>query len=387
MRNTLPAMSYVQTGLVSLAGHVGVGVEGSNATVQGDDKYHTNSANNLALPSMDPYGPATRWFDVFSRGTKDCQWTASPWVDWVKLSQSTGTVGPNGPDTRVYVSIDWASAPKAPYSSTININVTTPCRGLDRFGYASPMVQVPVNIRSVTSNFTNGFVESDGHIAITGSHYRAIIPPSKPSKDSTNVTYHKFTSYGRTGSGVGLIPQNTEKLSVEAAPALEYDLYFFSNSTAANVTVYISPALNYLGDWNPLEYAVALYPKGATAPPTLVRPVGATIGGDMPVGWGYAVADSVWGHTGNYTTSSFKVPQEGAYTLRFWALMPGIVVQKIIVDMGGVRPSYFGPPESFLVGRDAVGGYKQGSYLDEVDTLGGSRGNGKGKGKGKKTKL
>ncbi|KAK3689538.1 hypothetical protein B0T22DRAFT_427876 [Podospora appendiculata] len=371
MRNTLPAMTYVQTALVSLAGHVGVGVEGLNATVQGDDKYHSNSGNNLALPPMDPYGPVTRWFDIFSRGTKDCTWTASPEQPWVKLSQSTGVVGPKGSDTRVYVSVDWASAPKAPYSGTININFTTPCQGLDRYGYAAPKVQLPVSIRAVASNFTQGFVESDGHVAISGSHFKAIIPPASASSDNTNVTYHKFVNYGRSGSGVGLWPLNTEKLTVATAPALEYDLYLFTNSTAANVTVYMSPALNYLGDWNPLEYGIALYPKSEAAPtnPTLVRPVGVTVGANMPAGWGYAAADSIWGKTGNYTTSRFAVPQEGAYTLRIWALMPGIVVQKVVVDLGGVRPSFFGPPESFLVGRDIVGKYDQTSFLSEADTI------------------
>jgi hypothetical protein len=37
--------------------------------------------------------------------------------------------------------------------------------------------------------------------------------------------------------------------------------------------------------------------------------------------------------------------------LRVWALMPGVVVQKVVVDLGGVRASYLGPPESWFVGK------------------------------------
>jgi hypothetical protein len=391
MRNTLPAMTYVQTQFPSLAGHVGVGVEGSNATVQGDDKWHTNSGNNLAVPPMDPYGPVSRYFDVFARGTNSCTWAAAPWQPWLKLSQYNGTVGPNGSDARVFITVDWANAPKAPNSTVVNINITTPCRGLDRYGYPAPMVTVPVNLRTVPSNFTRGFIESDGHVAIEGPHYQAIVPASgtPPSnstglakrflgaktekRDTSNITYHTFANYGRTSGGVGLWPLDTEKLTIETAPALEYSLYLFSNSSAANVTVYISPSQNYLGDNNPLQYGIALYPANSPVPkPTIVRPVGNTVGANMPDGWGYAVADAVWGHTGNYTTSRFNVTQEGAYTLRIWALLPSIVVQKVIVDMGGVRPSYLGPPESFLLGRDKLGVYNQTSVENGVGVVGGS---------------
>ncbi|KAL1869459.1 hypothetical protein VTK73DRAFT_3074 [Phialemonium thermophilum] len=409
MRNTLPAMSYVQTAFPSLAGHVGVGVEGSNATVQGDDKWHANSGNSLAVPPMDPYGPVTRWFDVFSRGTNSCAWNAAPWVPWVKLSQYNGTVGgSDGQDARVFISIDWENAPKGPNTTVVNINVTTPCRSFDKYGYPEPTIQVPVQIRSVPDNFTKGFVESDGHVAIEGPHFQAIVPPSggasanstssngtvsklrrffhgnaasaeRPTAkraDSEEITYHVLESYGRTSGGVSLWPQNLEKLSLDAAPALEYSLYLFSNTSAANVTLYISPSQNYLGDGTPLEYGIALFPAGDPQPkPTLVRPVGNTVGTGMPDGWGYAVADGVWGHVGNYTTSRFAVDREGAYTLRVWCLLPSIVVQKIVVDLGGVRPSYLGPPESFLLSRDVAGEYNQTSYINEVDTLGGA-GNG-----------
>jgi len=81
-------------------------------------------------------------------------------------------------------------------------------------------------------------------------------------------------------------------------------------------------------------------------------------GGDYPKGWNQAVADGVWGMgSGNSTTTKHDLGKKGKHTLRIWAVEPGVVVQKIVVDLGGVRGSYLGPPESFRVGVDKVGGY------------------------------
>jgi hypothetical protein len=32
--------------------------------------------------------------------------------------------------------------------------------------------------------------------------------------------------------------------------------------------------------------------------------------------------------------------------LKLWHVTPGVVVERIIIDAGGLRPSYLGPPES-----------------------------------------
>ncbi|KAF6843712.1 immunoglobulin i-set domain-containing protein [Colletotrichum musicola] len=385
MRNTLPDMRFVQTAFPSLGGEIGVGVEGSNASVQGDDKWHTNSGNDLTTPPLDPYGAITRYFEVFTRGTQACEWNASPWQPYVKLSQYNGTVGgDNGTDTRVYVTIDWENAPRAPNTTQVYVNITTPCRGLERYAGPGQRVIIPVVNRAVPSNFTEGFVESDGHVSIEGPHYQRILSPSASNSSSSGnstsnrqVKYHVFENYGRTMGGVGLYPPETEKLELSEAPALEYNLYLFTNTSKANVTLYISPAANYLGDGNPLEYGISLAPSGGgTGPePKLVQPVGRTEGQNMPEGWGYAVGDAVWGLTGNFTTTTFNVTQEGAYTLRIWALLPNIVVQKIVVDLGGVRKSYLGPPESFLLGRDEQGVYNQTTFVNTPGVLGG-HGNG-----------
>lgn len=364
MRNVLPAMAYVQSAVSSIAGNVGIAVEGLNASIPGDDRYHSNSGNTLVLPPLDPYGPSTRWFDVFSRGTRDCDWTAKTDISWVKLSKSQGTVGPgNGTDTRVLVSVDWSAAPGGTNSTTANIKFTAGC-GKEGFTtwYSSPTVQVPINVRKVPSSFTKGFIESDKTVTIEAPNYQRIHDPSNAT--GSNITYLTLENYGRTAGGVTLWPQTAPPQTPSTAPALEYDVYLFTAVPKVNVTLYLSPTQNYLSDKTPLQFAVSLFPAGeAQAQPQLVRFVPDNIGPDLPMGWARAVGDSIWGLDKSHnTTTRWDVASEGAYTLRVWGLAPSVIVQKIVMDLGGVRSSYLGPPESFLVGRDQYGANNRTSF-------------------------
>lgn len=171
---------------------------------------------------------------------------------------------------------------------------------------------------------------------------------------------------------------NMEKFIVEIVLVLEYDVYFFSNYLVVNVMFYIFLVLNYLGDYNLFEYVVVLYFKGGDEKVVNVRFVGLMVGMGMLVGWQNVVVDQVWGVRGWYIISIFEVLREGVYMLRIWVLMLGVVVQKVVIDVGGVRESYFGLLESFLVGRDEVGGYNGMMILNEVDIIGGWKGDLKG---------
>jgi hypothetical protein len=45
--------------------------------------------------------------------------------------------------------------------------------------------------------------------------------------------------------------------------------------------------------------------------------------------------------------SSHAVGAPGWHTLKFWMVDSGVVLQKIVVNTGGLKLNYLGPPESF----------------------------------------
>jgi hypothetical protein len=64
--------------------------------------------------------------------------------------------------------------------------------------------------------------------------------------------------------------------------------------------------------------------------------------------WEQAVGEGV-----RKVVSTHALSQPGNHVLKIWMVTPGVVLQRVVIDAGGVRPSYLGPPESPLV-RDGV---------------------------------
>ncbi|KAJ9610781.1 hypothetical protein H2200_005558 [Cladophialophora chaetospira] len=340
MRNAMPAVSMVQQREIALSGQLGVTCDGNNGTVPGDDMYHSLSSNVLTLPPMDPYGPS-RWIDVFSRGTDAVNFNVSS-EPHIIVSPSNGILQAMGnyTDMRLTVSIDWANAPNGSTISLINITTTTPTGVYDNGTYpygsfGKPQIQVPVNKTSAPASF-HGFVESDRTISIEPEHF------SSNASNSSAAYYEVIAAYGRTLSGVTLQPFTAPSQSANSSssPKFTYNFYTFTpNVTNANLTLYAGTAMN-TDPSRPLKYAVSI----DSAAPQVVQPNPLTHLWPLPAMWGGMVANAAMTNT---TTHS--ITKAGQHTLNLWLLEPGLVVQKLVLDLGGVRPSYLGPPESTIV--------------------------------------
>jgi hypothetical protein len=66
---------------------------------------------------------------------------------------------------------------------------------------------------------------------------------------------------------------------------------------------------------------------------------------NFPVNWGFAVADNAWKNTTNHGALA-----AGKHTLKLWLVESNVILQKIVMDLGGVVYSHNGPPESWRVG-------------------------------------
>jgi len=149
---------------------------------------------------------------------------------------------------------------------------------------------------------------------------------------SDKLRWEVIPFLGKTKSAITTFPQNVSP-DENVAVYVEYDIQFHS-SGPVEVQALLSPTLNYNANKG-LRYEISLDGKN----PQVVNFNG-HYRGELGKWQAEHIIKSVTKH---------NVEAAGKHVLRFRVLDPGIVLQKILIDTGGLKPSYLGAPESQII--------------------------------------
>lgn len=135
---------------------------------------------------------------------------------------------------------------------------------------------------------------------------------------------------GRTGNAVTPLPTNTAPIplaAVRSAPRLDYALTFPA-SGEFQLALHLLPTHAITG--TALRVGLAL---DDAAPEIVSLEID-----DGGTAWARGVLDAV-----RIATTKLAVTKAGRHTLHLYAIDPGIVLDKLVVDLGGLTPTYLGP--------------------------------------------
>jgi Glycosyl hydrolase family 115/Gylcosyl hydrolase family 115 C-terminal domain/Glycosyl hydrolase family 67 N-terminus len=308
-RNNMPLVKEIA---VPEAASMAIAVEGESAALD---------TTQMTRPTItfDTFNRQSRWIDIINRGQTPFDFSITPEADWIKVSQSPGTVQT---ERRIQVAIDWDKAPSGAAKSSIRI--------------AGAGGDVVVNINAfkpaeLSRDSVDGFVESDGCVSIEAEHYTKKI-------DAPSAKWEKLDDFGRTLSAMTIFPMTAESvLPPVGSPCLEYRMYLF-DSGPLEVQAILSPTLEFLPG-RKLRYAVSFDDQ---APQIMSALPEGRNRDNLPRDWDTSVKDAV-----RLSKSKHTLDKPSYHTLKLWMVDPAVVLEKIVVDCGGVKPSYLGPTESY----------------------------------------
>lgn len=171
------------------------------------------------------------------------------------------------------------------------------------------------------------FQEKNGYVSIEAEHFARM-------HNSDRIHWEVIPDIGKTKSGVTTFPQNAYPKPDENV-YLEYDMNFESKGEF-EVQLLLAPTLNFNHNKG-LRYEISFDGQA----PQVVNFNG-HYKGELGRWQSEHIIRSITKH---------QISQPGKHTLRIRVLEPGIVLEKILIDTGGLKPSYLGAPESDSTGK------------------------------------
>ncbi|WP_417941184.1 glycosyl hydrolase 115 family protein [Flavobacterium sp. RS13.1] len=289
---------------------------------EGNELIGSDSNSKISLPQFDIFNNQKHYVEIFNKGNKAFDYTITSDVPWLKISDAKGTI--NVADKRVWFELNEQQLPKGSSDGIVKITG------------AGNEVVIHVNAFNPVENKDKikGFIESGGLISIEAEHFTT-------NKENGVRKWIKVEDYGLTLSGMRATAPANAAAAVPGkdAPFMEYPVYLFSKDSV-EITLITSPLLNYMPDRD-IKIAVSFDDEA----PTYIT----NVPDKFKVHW----SNPAWAKTvvkqARQCKATLKIPNPGAHKLKVWMIDPGVVVQKIVLDTGGVKQSHLGPTESVFL--------------------------------------
>lgn len=293
------------------------------------------------LPVFNAYTENTYYMDVFLKGQGELEWELQPKADWIILSKTSGKLDKDQLEERIWVTIDWDKVPQGENKKEAPL-------GHD-YQLIPPSYKVNSAIDVVTKNKTTtlgvsvfnpkfkdledykGFVEDKGFVSINAENFNG-------KTDGKEAKWTTFSGLGYTGNVSVALPRSaTSETTIEAtkqnSPILEYDFYTF-NFGEVDVFLQAVPTHAFNNDTG-VRCAVAI----DDAEPVIV---------DFQT----FERSETWKQNvlKNASVQSVKqiVNTAGKHKLKIWMVDPGVMLDQILIDLGGWKTSYAFPSETKL---------------------------------------
>ena len=294
---------------------MGVMAEGEDV-LKGLKSFHS-------LPCFNAYLPCTYYIDVFNKGKATLDWKATASDSWIVLDKKGGQTAT---EDRIEVSVDWDKAPAGEQLlGTVTLTAGNQKEQVlvSAFNPASPSRE----------ELDTLFVETNGYLSIDAARFHR-------KSENKDIKMRVIPNLGveNTAVQMGDPMAPAQRTAGRSTPRLEYDFYTFEQGSV-DVYTYVLPTFpisndrGYAGHESTnieTKYGVCI-DEGPVMNPSTSSFEYAQI-------WYESVLKNC-----RVNKTTLHIDKPGRHTVKIICGDAGTVLQKIVLDFGGLKRSYMGP--------------------------------------------